>query len=404
MTGTTNSVTSSKTLRSQSHDHLRENLNRNYYNYSGKPKRVVRVVERFTKLSRAIKKQASKAKMIGFVSIAISIGLVVAGIFLDGGSDRIFLSLIFPAITLALFLILTRTVIQIGIFGISHEPYNKVKGIMAGIFGSMFIFMFVIPIALDASSNWVTYQPMNLATLLFSLVPAIGVVFGLNQLFFSWSLKRNGPQPAELFFISQILSPLLKELAPNSKFRITFNPFGTQASRTDLMKKFGKQRFVDHVLMAVIPIGDDGVIKIQASDFCQSKGQRKHKGWKHKFKMKISYRFPEPLDDKKVGIAWQNMQTLTDAYLKAVPPNPPYRFRVAAVGSFPAEFEVNSTGIRTVFTSPPQVTASKEIPETVIYHPRFVLRAIKAMTESYVYTMNDHQAKANLLPAQTSKK
>lgn len=101
-----------------------------------------------------------------------------------------------------------------------------------------------------------------------------------------WRFRRVIPQASEIYFCLTILRGLIKEVAPGARCKIACNPFPSEWSSFQGKTPGGKVAYFDSLLTARLGLGSGRTMSLAVMHRRSSKGRNKHKGWKHKVKIK----------------------------------------------------------------------------------------------------------------------
>ena len=218
------------------------------------------------------------------------------------------------------------------------------------------------------------------------LAAALGVTCGTGFviLVLAWlqlnRYSRVSPQEFELYFCRTILQRLLSDLTAGAVCDVSFNPFSSEWSEAEIfVPSIRKKATFDCILDLRLDLSAGRSLSIRVIHRRTSKGRRKHKGYKHKIKIKYLYRLNGggPASGNLRKSLVQQFVTAQDS-LKDLEKNNPCGFLTKIP---PEAFQVeNTTGnliVMQTFGNP--CTMRKDLAASELPHPLLVLATCRAM-------------------------
>jgi hypothetical protein len=266
------------------------------------------------------------------------------------------------------------------------------------IFFAFFVTAFIsIPLlqALEQTKGVPSFSSNPVAAL---LVIALGCGTSLLLgLILVWRrLGKVTPSKLELGYCEAVLRPLLLEIPANVRCRVEFNPFSAiWGSVTEAATRSIKERLVDTILRAQLPIAPTQILSIALVRAAKRRGHRKFKGYKHKVKLSLRLSSAElgNVSPAAVRDHWR-------VVAKGIPP-------LELSSSEASKFVISEATPTTVQLDAEQETISfsetfladsfrtSDVIEDCLPHPEMVLRRVKQLTTvAYEIESSRKRAKA----------
>lgn len=230
--------------------------------------------------------------------------------------------------------------------------------------------------------RWLPNAPFSLEqqALLLTLgaLQAAAIVCWANTL----RLKGFRAQSAGVAFSAPIITALLSEAPPNSRCSVGMNTVPESWTEYEIRaSKSGKPAHVNPIFEATIDLGSQRRFAISAVHIHRSKGQRKHKGWKHKVKVKFTLHNEQTVPNAFVS---QAVNEAIQGKLKQVPTDDgsPWKF-VRDINPRHIKVSTQQDNLSVVYTLPGPVLMSNALDASLLPHPAAVLMICQVMCDAW---------------------
>ena len=386
-----------------------------FYSFRNKPDRVLRALQAFAGLEEQLavfrKKWAQRQWLLLLLLIVVGSVLtnlpqstiVSDSITMEPPQSAVGMLAISPAVLGLLFYLL--------LFGVNKlfrsvryvNPSSGSRAVIPIVIGAIFLACWAGPlfavfggalVVADLNAARMFSWSHDSWALLAGVLYSAGVLFFVSRFFWLRRIKLVTPQKGELFFCRRILGALLSDLPANRRCQVSFNPFPALWSEEKVKLPNGRDAWFDCLLRAEFDFGEDQACDILLLHRRTGKGQRKHKGWKHKVKLRICLSDPrvKELPDKET-LKQQLAHTLNDIKVATAAnskDDAELQFRVEPdlLG-----FELRKEGntLSYIETAVEPCAWGKTLKMSLLPHPDLVLGTIQGLS---LLTVNMHPAKA----------
>lgn len=275
-----------------------EQIQTNLYHWRDKPAKILQVLRGMRQIEAQLTSYRRKALTGYFLFMAL---LITAGYYLANSEHLLAWAAGVELAIMGLFLVVPAYALLTAILPGKHiRPSSDWR--ISRVLGA-FIFAWIIngPFVSGGEPFGVRFARLRSFVSLFETPgPAlIAIAYSTAWVWafigFMWlgRLKRGTPQREELNFCATILEKLVAEIPADAVCEVAFNPFHSVWSRFSRpLPGSHKEAVFDFLLTAKLALGNGSRVDILVVHRRTSKGRRKHKGWKHKIKVRIKLSDP----------------------------------------------------------------------------------------------------------------
>lgn len=195
-------------------------------------------------------------------------------------------------------------------------------------------------------------------------------------------LRAFGSQAPAVAVGVPVLTALLAEAPPNSRCSVAVNSVPANWTAQIAARSSGsKPVYANPIFEATIDLGSGRRFSLSAIHLRRSKGRNKHKGWKHKVKLKYSLQELESTNTQNLDNAFHSAFA---RYMRGFREEAPSSHRfIREIPTAQLKSHAQPGGIAVVQTLPPLVLLSSSLGEAQLPHPRTVLAVCMAMSEAW---------------------